>query len=180
MCHRYFQVLSPVPFAMATGTHSPQGHAALRAWGHGHGGVGQSWAGGHRAEHPEANEVLLCLQVGLVASWDLAVSALWSHAWGCWVGVPSKGVCPHAASHPTHLSALSPQGSPPRPTEEPWGPWALEVSAVWHPPTPPPSTFLGWGADPLSPLHPQVELAVHKGNTAGGSGSNRPPSPMTS
>lgn len=42
-------------------------------------------------------------------------------------------------------------GSPPRPTEEPWGPWALEV-----------------------------ELAVHKGNTVGGSGSNRPPSPMTS
>lgn len=42
-------------------------------------------------------------------------------------------------------------GSPPRPTEEPWGPWALEV-----------------------------ELAAHKGNTVGGSGSNRPPSPMTS
>lgn len=38
----------------------------------------------------------------------------------------------------------------------------------------------GGGAEPLSPLHPQVELAAHKGNTVGGSGSNRPPSPMTS
>lgn len=37
-------------------------------------------------------------------------------------------------------------GSPPRPSEEPSGPWALEV-----------------------------ESAAHKGNTAGGSGSNRPP-----
>lgn len=44
------------------------------------------------------------------------------------------------------LASWDSVGSPPRPSEEPWVPWALE--AAW---------------------------AAHKGSTVGGSGSNRPP-----
>lgn len=167
-CHRYFQV--PSPACPARGD-----TRSRRARGHGHGEWVWAGLGG---TGPGITEALLCFQVGSAASWDLAVSAPQPGGLGTVGGGSPPQGAPVEPPTPFTLSVLSPQGSPPRPSEEPSGPWALEVSAAGSPATPArlPSPLPGpGGADPVSPPPTQVESAAHKGNTAGGSGSNRPP-----
>lgn len=65
---------------------------------------------------------------------------------GCSQGLEFPALACHRYFQVGSAASWDLAGSPPRPSEEPSGPWALEV-----------------------------ELAAHKGNTAGGSGSNRPP-----
>lgn len=168
-CHRYFQVPSPAcPARGDTRSHGARGH--------GHGERERAGLGGTGLSVTEAS---LCFQVGSAASWDLAVSAPQPRGLGTvgWGSPPPQGA-PTEPPAPLNVSALSPQGSPPRPSEEPSGPWALEVSSAGSPPPLPgfqaPCRGTG-GAEPVSPPPTQVELAAHKGNTAGGSGSNRLP-----
>lgn len=65
---------------------------------------------------------------------------------GCSQGLEFRALACHRYFQVGLLASWDSVGSPPRPSEEPWVPWALE--AAW---------------------------AAHKGSTVGGSGSNRPP-----